>query len=93
VLAALTPETENNPDLVKEIIAARTEQPFVQITQVANLPGLGQFAAHLTPLLTTRSSYFTITGEGDFAGARKRIYATVRRNLNGTAMLINWHED
>jgi general secretion pathway protein K len=93
VLAALTPETENNPDLVKEIIAARTEQPFIQITQVANLPGLGQFAAHLTPLLTTRSSYFTITGDGDFAGARKRIYATVRRNLNGTAMLINWHED
>jgi general secretion pathway protein K len=93
VLAALAPETENNPDLVKEIIAARTEQPFIQITQVVNLPGLGQFAAHLTPLLTTRSSYFTITGEGDFAGARKRIYATVRRNQNGTAMLINWHED
>jgi general secretion pathway protein K len=93
VLAALTPETENNPNMLKEIISTRTETPFIQITKVANLPGLGQLVAHLTPLLTTRSSYFTITGEGDFAGARKRIYATVRRNLNGTSMLINWHED
>jgi len=93
VLAALTPEMENNPELAKEIIAARTFHPFEQITDVANLPGLGEFAAHLTPLLTTRGSYFTIAGAGDFAGARQRIYATFRRNNNGTAMLMNWHED
>jgi general secretion pathway protein K len=93
VLAALAPELENNPELVQEIIAARTFHPFMQVTDVANLPGLGQFAQHFTPLLTTRGSYFTIGGAGTFAGARQRTYATFRRNNNGTAMLMSWHED
>ncbi|MBE3604616.1 type II secretion system minor pseudopilin GspK [bacterium] len=93
VLAALTPEMSNNPSLVKEIVAARQVRPFMQITDIANLPGVGQFAQNLTPLLTTRSSYFTIIGEGEYAGARRRVYATVRRNTNGTAMLISWHGD
>ncbi len=93
VLAALTPEMSNNPSLVKEIIGARQMQPFLMITDIANLPGVGQYAQELTPLLTTRSSYFTITGAGEFAGSRRRVYATVRRNSNGSAMLISWHED
>jgi general secretion pathway protein K len=92
VLAALAPELENNPDLVKQILARREVRPFSEMTEVSNLPGLGQFT-ELQRLLTTHSSYFTITGQGDFAGARKRIYATFRRNRNGTAMLMNWHED
>lgn len=93
VLAALTPELSNNPELVKEIIAAREFRPFVMVTDVANLPGIGQFSSRLTQMLTTRSSYFTIIGQGEFAGARRRIYATFRRNSNGSAMLISWHED
>ena len=93
VLAALSPELENDPGLVKEIIGARELTPFTTITDITNLPGIGQFANHLSPLLTTRSAYFTIIGQGEFAGARKRIYATFRRNTNGTAMLMNWHED
>jgi type II secretory pathway component PulK len=93
VLAALVPELANNPDLVKEIVAARDITPFMQVTDVANLPGIGQFAEHLTPLITTRSSYFTITGAGGFAGTRKRIYASFRRDTNGMAILMNWHED
>ncbi len=93
VLAALTPEMSNNPEFVKEIIAARQARPFLQITDIANLPGLGQFAQNLTPLLTTRSSYFTIIGEGEYAGARRRVYATIRRNTDGGAMLISWHAD
>jgi type II secretory pathway component PulK len=92
LLAALAPELENNPELVKEILAEREVRPFTQMTEVSNLPGLGQFT-QIQRLLTTRSSYFMITGQGDFAGARKRIYATFRRNRNGTAMLMNWHED
>src|ERR1700686_5008118 len=60
VLAALTPELSNSPELVKEIITAREFRPFLAVTDIANLPGIGQFAAHLTPLLTTRSAYFTI---------------------------------
>ncbi len=93
VLAALTPELSNSPDLVKEIVAAREFHPFLAVTDIANLPGIGEFAAHLTPLLTTRSSYFTIIGQGEFAGARRRIYAVFRRNSNGSAMLLSWHED
>ena len=93
VLAALTPELSNNLDLVKEIVAAREYHPLLAITDVLNLPGIGQFGQHLSPLLTTRSVYFTITGQGQFAGARRRIYATFRRNANGSAMLISWHED
>jgi len=93
VLAALTPELSNNLDLVKEIVAAREYHPLLAITDAMNLPGIGQFAQHLSPLLTTRSVYFTITGQGQFAGARRRIYATFRRNANGSAMLISWHED
>jgi general secretion pathway protein K len=93
VLAALTPELSNTPELVKEIIEARAVQPFLVVTDIANLPGIGQYAAQLTPLLSTRSSYFTIIGQGEFAGARRRIYAVFRRNSNGSAMLISWHED
>jgi general secretion pathway protein K len=93
VLGALTPELENNPQLVKEIITARAFKPFMQLTDLANLPGVGQYASNLTPLLTTRGSYFTITAAGGFAGTRQRIYATFRRGNNGTAMLMNWHED
>jgi len=92
VLAALVPELANNPELVKEIVAAREMRPFLTITDITNLPGVGSLA-DLGRLLNTRSTYFTITGQGDFAGARKRIYATFRRNMNGTAMLMNWHED
>ena len=93
VLAALTPELSNSPELVKEIVLAREYRPFLAVTDIANLPGIGQYAATLTPLLATRSSYFTIIGQGEFAGARRRIYAVFRRNTNGSAMLISWHED
>ena len=93
VLSALTPELSNSPDLVKEIVAARAYRPFLVITDIANLPGLGEFSGRLTPMLATRSSYFLIIGQGQFAGARRRIYALFRRNTNGSAMLISWHED
>ncbi|MGH9343318.1 MAG: type II secretion system minor pseudopilin GspK, partial [Terriglobia bacterium] len=75
VLASLTPLMSNNPEIVKEILSVRSEQPFRTVADLGNLPGLGQATNNLTPLLTTRSNYFTITGQGQFAGARKRIYA------------------
>ena len=93
VLAALIPELSNSPDLVKGIIAARANRPFLNVNDIGNLPGIGQYTAHLSPLLTTLSSYFTIIGQGQFAGARRRIYAVFRRNSNGSAMLISWHQD
>lgn len=97
VLAALAPDLENDPSLVKEIVAARTEEPFMKSTDLANrIPAVGQIQ-NLTRLLTTQSNYFTITGEGDFAGARKRVYATFKRGSvprgGATFTLANWHED
>jgi general secretion pathway protein K len=93
LLAALTPELQNDPDLVKQIVDFRGIRPFAQITDLLNLPGIGVAGEQLKPLLTVNSQFFLITAQGDFAGARKRIYATFRRSLNGTALLINWHED
>jgi general secretion pathway protein K len=93
VLAALTPELENDSDLVKQIVDVRSIRPFAQITDLLNLPGIGTNAEQLKPFLSVNSDYFLITAQGDFAGARERIYATFRRNLNGTALLMNWHED
>ena len=93
VLAALVPELESNPDLVKQIVAVRAIRPFSRVTDVLNLPGIGASGEHLKPYLTVNSTYFLIIAQGDFAGARKRIYASFRRNLNGTAVLLNWHED
>jgi len=93
VLAALLPELENNPDFVKQIIEVRGIRPFAKVTEVMNLPGISGFEQHLQPLLQVSSTYFSIVAQGDFVGARKRIYATFRRNMDGTAILMNWHED
>ncbi len=95
VLAALTPALSNNPDLVKQIVTAREYHAFLATTDATNLPGIGEALPSNNPLLqlTVRSTYFTIIGQGQFAGARRRIYAVVRRNANGSAMLISWHED
>lgn len=93
VLAALVPELESDVDLVKQTVDVRAIRPFSRVTDLLNLPGIGASAEHLKPFLTVNSSYFLITAQGDFAGARKRIYATFRRNPNGTALLMNWHED
>ena len=93
VLAALTPELEDNADLVKQIVDVRDIRPFSQVTDLLNLPGISAIGEHLKPFLIVTSQDFLITAQGDFAGARKRIYATFRRSQNGTALLLNWHED
>lgn len=92
VIAALLPQLSENPSLVKQIIQARMVQPFLMITDVGNLAGMGELGVPLMRLITTRSAYFTVNGVGTYAGARQRIVATFRRNANGTAMLSNWHE-
>ena len=40
-----------------------------------------------------RSQYFTITGTGTYAGARKIITATFHRETTGIGTLAAWHED
>jgi general secretion pathway protein K len=93
VLAALTPELAEDPSLVQQIIDVRAIRPFSQVTDLLNLPAISPIAEQLKSFVSVNSQYFLITAQGDFAGARKRIYATFRRNLNGTALLMNWHED
>jgi general secretion pathway protein K len=93
VLASLAPGLTENPRLVAEIIQARSMSPFPTVLQVMNLPGMGNLQQQLSQVLTTRSVYFTITGMGEFAGARKIIFASFRRNTNGTAALTSWREN
>lgn len=92
VIAALVPQLSNDTSMVKQIVQARSVQPFLMITDVGNLAGLGEAATPLMKLITTRSAYFTLTGVGVFAGARRRITSTFRRNANGTSMLASWQE-
>ena len=92
VIAALVPQLSNDTSMVKQIIQARSVQPFLMITDVGNLAGLGDAATPLMKLITTRSAYFTLTGVGVFAGTRRRISGTFRRNANGTSMLASWQE-
>jgi general secretion pathway protein K len=92
VIAALLPQLSNDTAMVKQIVQARTVQPFLMITDVGNLAGLGEASTPLMKLITTRSAYFTITGIGVFASARRRVLSTFRRNANGTSMLASWQE-
>ena len=93
VLAALSPALFANPALVKAIVTARLLRPFETMTDVGNLPGVGQYLAALSKVLTPRSNFFTINGMGTFAGARKLVHATFRRQPNGVGLLIAWQED
>jgi general secretion pathway protein K len=92
VIAALVPQLSNDTSMVKQIVQARTVQPFLMVTDVGNLAGLGDAATPLMRLITTRSAYFTVTGIGVFANARRRITTSFRRNPNGTSMLASWQE-
>jgi general secretion pathway protein K len=92
LLASLSPDMANDPSLVKDIVSARMHEPFMNLTDITNLPGIGD-SPQLTRLLTTTSSYFTIVGVGTYAGARRFVYATFRTNPNGTAILAGWNEE
>lgn len=96
ILAALVPE--NDPQLAQEIVAARTEQPFNAITDLTNrVPAAAEITNKPPAPVKVSSTYFTLTGEGDFAGARKRIYATFQRGPlqrgGVTFRMASWHED
>jgi len=90
VLASLTEELSNNPSLVKGIIAARTEKPIVDIESL--LSPLGD-VGNLRPLLTIISDYFTITGRGSYAGARKIEVAIVHRVSVQPMQIVSCYED
>ncbi|MFZ0890498.1 MAG: type II secretion system minor pseudopilin GspK [Candidatus Binataceae bacterium] len=93
VLASLTQDMTDNPNLVKEIIAARTAKPFLDTASVAELAGSGNSAGDLPGLLTVRSDYFTIAGRGTYAGARKIVVAIVHREGLDPLQVISCYED
>ena len=92
VLACLEPELTANPDIVKAILEARSIRPFSNVTELLNVPGVSGVQT-LAKDLTMRGQYFTITGVGNYAGARKLVFATFQRNPDGTATLGSWQED
>ncbi len=93
VLASLEPELMEDTKIVEEIVAMRAIQPFIKVTDVANIPSVATFGTRLTQVLTTRSQFFTIRGMGTFAGARKTVSATFHREQGGTGTLATWNED
>ena len=93
VLAALEPELTEDQKIVLSIIDARAIRPFTQPTDIANLPDLGEVGQRLQKDVDMRSQFFTITGTGIYAGARKIITATFHRESTGIGTLAAWHED
>jgi type II secretory pathway component PulK len=93
VLAALEPELTEDQKIVLAIIDARAIRPFSQPTDIGNLPDLGEIGQKLQNDVDMRSQFFTITGTGTYAGARKIITATFHRESTGIGTLAAWHED
>jgi general secretion pathway protein K len=94
VLAALEPELMEDQKIVEEIIVQREVRPFSKVTDVVNdIPAVATFGTRLTQVLTTRSQFFTISGMGTFADARKIVTATFHREQSGIGTLATWHED
>jgi general secretion pathway protein K len=93
VLAALEPELTEDQKIVLSIIDARAIRPFTQKTDIGNLPDLGAIGQRLQNDVDVRSQFFTITGTGIYAGARKIITATFHRETTGIGTLAAWHED
>jgi len=90
VLMALLPELGNQPSLLQTVLEQR---PFRNLDDLNSLLGSSSGNPNPSTLFTTQSDYFTITGLGSYAGARSFVYATVRRNGVGPALLSYWHED
>jgi len=90
VLMALMPQLANEPSMLQAVVESR---PLRNLTDLNKIPGFSQLAKNFQSLFTTQSDYFTITGVGNFAGARTFAYATVRRNGVGPQLLSYWRED
>src|SRR5208337_3195426 len=85
VIAALEPELMEDQKIVQQIIEARAIRPFTNSNDITNLlPNLESIGPRLNKDVQFRSTFFTITGAGTYAGARKIITATfLRDQTNG----------
>jgi general secretion pathway protein K len=93
VMMAVAPQLAQAPSALNSILAARTEHPFANMTEVSQLPGVSNLSSPLPALFSTISDYFTVTGLGSFAGTRSYVYATIRRTGPGPQLLLSWNED
>jgi general secretion pathway protein K len=93
LIASLLPELQASPDIVKAIVAQRVEAPFKNSLDLSQMPAVAPLYEKLSQLVDVKSDHFLITGVGNYAGARKLVFATVRRNPQGPALLASWHED
>jgi len=94
VLAALEPVLMEDQHLVMAIIDRRAAEPFANSTDVLNLLNMSdQTGQSITKDIVEQSGYFTITGTGTYAGARKMITATFQRQPSGIGTLTMWRED
>jgi Type II secretion system (T2SS), protein K len=78
---------------VEELIDARAIRPFSQPTDIMNIPAFAHIGQRLSKDVQMRSQFFTITGTGTYAGARKIITATFHRETTGIGTLAAWHEE
>lgn len=97
VIACLDQALSDNPKAVQQIIEARSVRPFASTNDVFNLIGgaasQGTSQGSLNQSITVRSTYFSIAGMGSYAGARRLVFATFRRNGDGTGSLSSWQEE
>ena len=95
VLAALEPVLMEDQKLVMTIVDYRAQQPFSNPTDVLNLLNLPNQSGPtgLSNDIVVKSGYFTISGMGTYAGARKIVTATFQRQQNGVGILNAWRED
>ena len=94
VLAAVLPGDAANPRVLLAIMQARLIKPFSSPNDLVEVPGLTSLDPNkLAQVLTTKSTYFTISGMGTYAGARRMVNAVFDRTGNGTANLESWQED
>jgi general secretion pathway protein K len=94
VLAAVLPDSASNPRVLMAILQARLIKPLSSPQELAEVPGLTSLDPNkMAQVLTTKSTYFTISGMGTYAGARRMVNAVFDRTGNGTANLESWQED
>jgi general secretion pathway protein K len=93
VIASLDPALMDDPQLVKEIVAARAAGSFQQVTDFTNLLDPTVAGRIGQQGLTVQSQYFTISGMGTYAGIRKTVTAVFHREMTGIGTLASWQEE
>jgi general secretion pathway protein K len=89
VLRSLSDQMDEG--LAQSILEYRQEEPFVNLSdeESKRVPGLEAVLGEIGPYLTTKSSYFRLTVDGEVRDIRKRIVAVMRRT-DGEVRPVYW---